>query len=267
MNYLCNMFSSKSPDLTIMYYYQSFNNKLKDLIDIPNNINIYISSIHFGKTFDGEPYINLNNDVPDNHKSLLEEIEYISKNTTNIKFLAMIGGAGGAYSTFFSDFETYYKLLYNFIESFNIKGVDLDIEETTSIKNIEKLILRLKNDFGKEFIISMAPIANSMISDTGSMAGFIYKDLFKSEAGKLIDWFNIQCYYCYNQDTFDKIIKNGYPANKIVIGMLGDEFTNETYLTAIKEFKKFYIKNNVKGVILWEYGDSNIDVIEWAKHF
>ena len=46
--------------------------------------------------------------------------------------------------------------------------------------------------------------------------------------------------------------------------MLGDEFTNKTYLDAIK---KFYIKNKVKGVILWEYGDSNIDVVEWGLQF
>ena len=49
--------------------------------------------------------------------------------------------------------------------------------------------------------------------------------------------------------------------------MLGDEFTNKTYLDAIKEFKKFNIKNKVKGVILWEYGDSNIDVVEWGLQF
>ena len=209
MNCFYNMFSGEPDSLTIMYYYQSFNNKLKQLVDIniPNKINIYLSSIHFGTTFDGEPYINLNNDVPENHKSLLDEIEYVSNNSSNITFFAMMGGAGGAYETFFSDFEIYYKLLYNFIESFNIKGLDLDVEETTSIKNIEKLILRLKNDFGTKFIISMAPIAGSMIADTGSMGGYIYKELFNSEAGKLIDWFNVQCYYCYNEDTFDKIIK------------------------------------------------------------
>jgi hypothetical protein len=267
MNYILNFFNNK--DITIMYYYQSFNNTLNRLVEskITNNINIYLSSIHFGVTFDGKPYIHLNNNTPDNQDKLWKEIKYINTIRPNIHFYAMIGGAGGAFNTLFYNFNVYYKLLFNFIKFYNIMGIDLDIEETTSINNIKMLIKRLKSDFGNNFIISMAPIANSMINDEPSMAGFIYKDLFKSDEGKLIDWFNVQCYGCYTEETFNKIISNGYPIDKIVIGMLGDEFTNENVMIAINKFNNFYKKNKVKGVILWEYGDSNIDVIKWGEEF
>ena len=46
-------------------------------------------------------------------------------------------------------------------------------------------------DFGKDFIITMAPVAYALQSDTTGMGGFCYKDLYKSKEGVLIDYFNV----------------------------------------------------------------------------
>ena len=56
-----------------------------------------------------------------------------------------------------------------------IKGIDLDIEESTSIDNVKMLINRLVKDFGGDFIITMAPVSSTLSTDGSSFAGFNYK--------------------------------------------------------------------------------------------
>ena len=107
----------------------------------------------------------------------------------------MLGGAGGAYSDLFSNFEVYYGMLKTLINTKSfICGIDLDIEEPVSLDNVKMLIQRIKKDFGPNFLISMAPIQSSLQQDYPGMGGFIYKDLYSSEVGKLIDYFNGQFY-------------------------------------------------------------------------
>ena len=86
-----------------------------------------------------------------------------------------------------------------------IKGIDLDIEEPVSLPNIKKLINQIVKDFGTEFIITMAPIAPSLINDGSSMAGFNYKELYQSKEGQYIHGFNTQCYGSFSYETYDSI--------------------------------------------------------------
>ena len=75
----------------------------------------------------------------------------------------MVGGAGGAFSQLFSNYQEYYKLLKKTVLEYPfISGIDLDIEETTKISDVKKLISQINIDFGKEFIISMAPVSASL---------------------------------------------------------------------------------------------------------
>jgi len=182
----------------------------------------------------------------------------------------MMGGAGGAYQELFSDFETYYGLLVEMIHKRPwIKGIDLDIEESVSLSNIKMLITRIVKDFGEDFIITMAPVSPSLIHDGSSMAGFNYKELYKSEEGKYIHWFNTQCYYSFSKNTYDLIIQNGYPPEKIVMGMESGQFDDKTFKNAIeevKEIKKEYPE--MGGVYDWEYLNAPPDVkdpSQWAK--
>ena len=57
----------------------------------------------------------------------------------------------------------------------------------------------------------------------------------------------------------------GYPKNKIVIGMLGDDIINiKPVLDTLKEILVKY--NSIYGVVLWEYGDTKIDPINWGEN-
>ena len=251
-----------------IYYYQSFCG-LEKLFQRPQDISVIIvSSIHFG-SFKNEPYIHLNNNHPNSpvFDTVWEELTKLYYQGVTIT--AMIGGAGGAYEKLFSDFDTFYPLLKKFLKEKNyITGVDLDIEENVSIDNVKKLINRLIDDFGEDFIITMAPVSSTMIYDSTSIAGFSYKELYKSLEGRHIKWFNTQCYGCFNSSTYDKIIKNGYPPEKIVIGMISGDFSNN-FNEALNEVKN--IKNTYptfSGVYNWEYIDSppnTSDPSEWCK--
>ena len=114
----------------------------------------------------------------------------------------MIGGAGGGYSTLFSDFDTYYKLLHDLLkEKKFINGIDLDIEEYCNINNIKKLINNIVSDFGDDYIITVAPVQGSLSTDTPGMGGFCYKDLLNSAEGSHIDYINCQAYWNYSLDS------------------------------------------------------------------
>ena len=255
----------------IIYYYQTFTGLLPILNSKQITVtHIYISSIHFGINKDKSLYIHLNDNPPDDSKfnTLWNECKLVSNK--GITIMLMMGGAGGAYNTLFSNFENYYKMLKNTIIKYNIKGIDLDVEEETKLSNIKLLINRLDSDFGKDFIITMAPVGNSLIFDSTGLGGFSYKDLYNSKEGKRINWFNGQFYYMYNEKYFKQAVSNGYPANKIVFGMIASEFSKSTFpnaLQTISNIKKTY--NNFGGVFVWEYyyapplGSKNPN--EWSK--
>ena len=253
-----------------IYYYQSFCGLDKLLTHINDIDVIILSSIHFGINSDKIPYIHLNDNNPSDKifDPVWKDINKASSHDTTI--LLMVGGAGGAYELLFKNFTTYYPLLKGVIKDNHcIKGIDLDIEEEVDINDVKKLINTLMKDFGKDFIITMAPVSTSLLYDGGGMGGFSYKKLYNSEEGKYIKWFNTQCYGTFNKETFDNIIKNGYPADKIVMGMISFDFNNNNFndaLTTIKNVKKEY--PNMAGVFDWEYinapPDKN-DPSQWAK--
>tara|TARA_B100001094_G_scaffold155510_1_gene150500 strand:- start:850 stop:1641 length:792 start_codon:yes stop_codon:yes gene_type:complete len=255
-----------------IYYYQTFVG-LHDLMSHVQDIDVIIvSSIHFGKDKSGQKNIFLNDNIPYDplFNDLWLETEKLSVQGCTI--MLMMGGAGFAYKELFSDFDTYYPLLKQLIiEKSWIKGIDLDVEETTSIDDIKMLINRLVKDFSdnNDFIITMAPVSSTLITDGSSFAGFNYKELYNSEEGKYIHWFNTQCYYSYTFKTYESIIKNGYPPEKVVMGMESGQFDESSFQNALDEIKK--IKNkypNFSGVFDWEYLNAppnKEDPSEWVR--
>lgn len=240
----------------IIYYYQTFiglDNLLKNNCNTITHINV--SSLHFGKN-DNTNYIHLNNNNP-NDKCFDILWEQCLNASKYCKIYLMIGGAGTAYKTLFSDFESYYGLLYNLLKSKKfITGIDLDIEENVNLENIKMLINRLKKDF--EYLeFSMAPLETSLSQDVSGMGGFIYKDLFNSNEGKLIEHFNVQSYNDYSLEIFDNIINNGYPPEKIVYGMISSQDINYNINVIKLIYKKYGCKFG--GVFNWEYFDSPPD--------
>lgn len=253
-----------------IYYYQSFTG-LSDILQEPSYTDVIIvSSLHFGKDSNNNTYIHLNNNFPTDKifNKMWEEVEELS--TKNITIMLMLGGAGGAYQYFFDNYDKCYNLLIALIKSKKfIKGIDLDIEEAVDIKNVQKLIKQLKNDLGNEFIITMAPVCESLLHDQSGMGNFIYKDLYNSEEGKLIEWYNTQSYGgSFTFETVDGIVKNKYPPEKIVMGMMSGDFDSTTFknaLTDVDKIKKKY--PNFGGVFDWEYLDAppTKKPSDWAK--
>ena len=245
--------------MKVVFYYQTFTgleNIQTSKIDCIN-----VSSVHFGK-IDNKPYIHLNdNNVNDKcYDNLYTELLEAYNVGTEIRI--MVGGAGLAYQELFSDFDIYYEMLKSFIKSKSfISGLDLDIEETVDIDNVKMLIRRLKEDFGASFSLSMAPVQSSLEYDSPGYGGFIYKDLLKTEEGKMIDYFNVQCYEDYSLESVDKMVKNGYCVEKLIIGSI----SSQDYENSIKEMMKIKDKYpNILGVYNWEYFDTKPSPNRWT---
>lgn len=252
-----------------IYYYQTFVG-LHQLMSHAQDIDVItVASIHFNKDKEGNPQIYLNDNIPYDSKfnGLWMETEHLYNQGVTI--MLMIGGAGGAYTELFSNFKGYYPLLKQLLSKKTcIGGIDIDVEESVDVNHIKMLIRLIKEDF-PHLKISMAPIASSMLSDGPGMGGFSYKKLYQSYEERLIDWFNVQCYDSFSFDTYDKIIKNGYPPEKIVMGMESGQFTKENFQQALDEVKKIQeTYPDMSGVYDWEYLNAppNVkDPSEWCK--
>lgn len=253
----------------VIYYYQTFVGLDKLLSHLHDIDVIILASIHFGLT-NKIPYIHLNDHAPDDSQfdMVWEQAEQVS--SAGIDIILLIGGAGGAFINLFENYNAYYKLLKQLIYTKKcIKGVELDVEEFVNLEDIKMLIRDLINDFGENFIITMAPIANAMTHDKPGIGCFIYKDLYNSDEGKHISWFNVQCYGEFSVETYDNIIQNGYPPQKIGMGMISSDFSKDTFQEVIETVKMVNNKYpDMVGVDNWEYFDSppeRNDPSEWAK--
>ena len=75
-------------------------------------------------------------------------------------------------------------------------------------------------------------------------------------------------YYSFSFNTYDSIINNGYPPEKVVMGMESGQFNKSTFSDALNEVKKIKEKYpNISGVYDWEYIDAppnDTDPSEWA---
>jgi len=255
----------------IIYYYQTFTG-LEPVLKQKTRMvtDIIVCSIHFGLDIDGKPYIHLNDLVPDSKTfdEMWKEVQ--TAHNMGIDIHIMLGGAGGAFEDLFSNFETYYGMLLELINSKKfINGINLDVEESVGLDNIIMLIKRLDNDLDKDFKITMAPVSFALVSNTQGMGGFCYKDLRESKVGKRITQYNGQFYGDFTFDTYDTAIKNGYSPEEIVIGMLGSEYDSVNIVDACNELKKIVSKYpNFCGVFVWEYCQAPPDKVnheKWAE--
>lgn len=248
----------------IIYYYQTFDGLEKIMIN-PSCTHIHISSIHFGTEKDGTtPYIHLNNLNPcdKSFNKMWDDVEKLSYK--GVKIILMVGGAGGAFVELFKNFKVYYNLLKNTILSYPfITGIDLNIEENIGLDSAINLISQIKQDF-PEHSLSMAPVQYALTSNNKGMGGFIYKELLKTPYGKQIDYFNGQFYTNYSFEEFELCIKNGFTPNKIVMGMLGSQYTPETFNRIKLILKKINNKYpQFGGVFIWEQFNSNSITSTW----
>lgn len=138
--------------------------------------------------------ITLNDDPPDSPKNIPLWDEILVLQDTGVKILGMLGGAAqGSFRRldgFDILFEEYYVPLRDMIRKLGLDGLDLDVEEKMSLGGIIRLIDRLKDDFGKDFLITLAPVATALWGER-HLSGFDYEAL-EVMKGDSIAWYNTQ---------------------------------------------------------------------------
>ena len=235
-----------------IYYYQE-DVGLQQAIDYNKNIDeIIISSVHFKKKrmFLNDNYI----EHKVNHKLFNQAEELFNK---GVRISLMVGGSGGAFKEMFSNFEHYYTIMENFLKTHPyITGVNLDIEEAVDIERVISLISILQIDMGNDFSITLAPLASAMSEDVCGLGGFCYKDLYNAVGAHIS--FNVQSYgdLSFNSlsaDTYQCILDNGYPKEKINLGMQYSDYSTATFYSLISELEKIHQIHPDVGIFVWEY--------------
>ena len=264
----------------LLYYAQTFPGataaSLQRLADarLPD-VGVYLSSLHIGEDpTTHKPYLHLNDADVRDQTAFLADVRTVCAGG-DLRVMAMLGGAGGAYTALFADFEPRYALLRAFLQQHPwITGLDLDVEEAladdpdAALANIRQLIRRLAADMGDAFTLTMAPVAYALTGDDVGMGNFRYKALYATPEGQRLDWFNVQAYGCYDAQTYAAIVANGYPPEKLVFGMLGDLYEGATaFGDAMTELETAVQAHSTGfgGAVLWEYGDTQVDPVTWGQ--
>jgi chitinase len=179
----------------------------------------------------------------------------------------MLGGAAkGSYQRLDSSgehFERYYVPLRNVVRARGLDGLDLDVEEDMSLGGVIHLIDRLRSDFGKGFIITLAPVAAALLDHRSNLSGFDYEAL-EVMRGHEIAWYNAQFYSGWgdmnNPIMYEMILRKGWPAEKVVVGLItnpdnGSGFVMWEFLSAVLALLRGR-HERFGGVMGWEYFNS-----------
>jgi hypothetical protein len=226
--------------------------------------NIFLAAGHFGYDADGTPYIHLNDNRPDDAWFDPMWPEVAQAQAHGIKVHFMLGGsAPGTYANLVAHPEIFYPLLKQTLQAHQLDGIDLDVEESVSLQDIQRLITKLHADFGDGFAITLAPVATDLTSGFG-LSGFDYKQLWQGPAGKYIAWFNTQFYNGWGSlattSDYDQAVANGFPPSAIVAGALdaahdGSGFVDiRTLSGTVKALAAKY--PDFAGTVGWEYFDA-----------
>jgi chitinase len=174
----------------------------------------------------GDGTVHLNDDPPADPRFATMWSEVAAMQAQGVRIEAMVGGAAaGSFARLDTQFDVYYPILKGIIDSYHLDGVDLDVEEKMSIAGLERLIRRLRADYGDGFVITMAPVA-AELRRTASLSGIDYEQLYRDLGGS-ISWFNVQFYNRYGslattRDYEAVVARKLVPAQKLVAGMLSN---------------------------------------------
>lgn len=259
----------------VIYYYQT-PTTLTPLINanIPN-LNVIVSSLHFGFNTDETPYIHLNNYPPNDSKytCMWQQIERLAE-VPQTQIHVMLGGAGGAYEDLFENYDQFYPLLRNFLKTKQglITGINFDIEEQITVEQIERLMTQVHHDF-PSLELSLAPVLEEVLNPTqpGVFSGFAYQTLF-DRLGQLISFVNVQMYNLeFTHQAFSEIIDVWtLPFEKLVPGICSIEYPGPKIETAFQELQLIHLLcPTMGGAFIWEYSNAPPnapqDPSEWGK--
>lgn len=166
--------------------------------------------------------LHLNDDPPNDPSFDRMWADLHAMQRRGVKVNAFVGGAAqGSYRNLAEHFDVYYPILRDFLRTYRLDGVDLDIEEPFSLDDTVHLVRALRHDFGPRFIITLTPVAADLAGLTDFSGGFSYAEL-ERRAGRDINWYNAQ-FYCgwgdlRTTDMYDKVLANGFAPSRFVAG-------------------------------------------------
>ncbi|KAL0943456.1 alkaline phosphatase [Colletotrichum truncatum] len=238
---------------------------------------VILAAIHIN---DDPEALTLNDHHPSDPRFLTLWAELRVLQASGVKVLGMLGGAArGSYERLDGDeaqFEKYYIPLRDMVRQHGLDGIDLDVEEEMSLGGVIRLIDRIRQDFGKDFLITMAPVAMALLDPLKNLSGFDYEAL-EVMRGREIAWYNTQFYCgwgdCSNPVMYEMLLAKGWPPEKVVIGLVTNpengsgwvpwEMLGSVLLTLRGRYERF------GGVMGWEYFNSlpggKERPWEWAK--
>ncbi|KAI1337821.1 glycoside hydrolase superfamily [Xylariaceae sp. FL0016] len=263
-------------DHRVVIYYQTTNTNgtaedhvsLLPLVDADASsvsaTHVLIAAVH---VIDGDGGIHLNDYPPGD--AIFDQVwsDAAALQAAGIKVMAMVGGAAaGTWERLDGDdtsFEAYYGPLHDLIGTYNLQGLDLDVEQSMSLDGMTRLIDRLKADFGDDFIITLAPVASALTEGGGNLSGFDYFDL-EAQRGDDIAFYNAQFYFGWGDASsasdYESIIDDGFPASKVVMGLLTNSANGNGFVDLDTEagvLSELVGENaNFGGVAAWEYYNS-----------
>ncbi|KAK5993719.1 hypothetical protein PT974_07155 [Cladobotryum mycophilum] len=269
----------------IVTYYQTLHDSSGKPISILPLLNepgisithVILAAIHVNE----DPQrLHLNDHPPHDsrYETLWEELRVLQ--ASGIKVLGMLGGAAkGTYARLAGadgHFERYYGPLRDMVRSRGLDGLDLDVEEQMSLADVVRLIDRLRRDFGKDFIITLAPVAAALVNHQANLSGFDYEAL-EVMRGSDIAWYNAQFYNGWgdmsNIFMYEMILQKGWPVEKVVVGLVtnpanGNGFIPWDFLSAVLTMARGRYER-FGGVMGWEYFNSLPGGVErpweWAR--
>ncbi|TQN70070.1 Chitinase 2 [Colletotrichum shisoi] len=238
---------------------------------------VILAAIHINDDCDD---LTLNDHAPDDPRFLTLWAELRVLQASGIKVLGMLGGAArGSYERLDGDearFEEYYVPLRDMLRTHGLDGIDLDVEEAMSLGGVIRLIDRIRQDFGNDFIITLAPVAAALLNPDSNLSGFDYEAL-EVMRGREIAWYNAQFYCgwgdCSSPVMYEMILAKGWSPEKVVMGLVTNpengggwvpwEMLGAVLLALRGRYARF------GGVMGWEYFNSlpsgREKPWEWAK--
>lgn len=217
----------------VILYHQTHHKPNSDeavsLIPLLTNVDavthVIIAAFHLN---DSPGDITLNDHPPSHPRNETLWAETAWFRASGVKVLAMLGGAAkGTYVRLDTDdtmrFDSYYTPLREILQENNFDGVDLDVEEPMSLPGVIRLMDRLRADFGKDFLITLAPTATALLPGQPHLSGFSYHSLVQ-QRGHEVAWLNVQFYNGWGDASttfwYDAIMATGWPTEKVVLGVL-----------------------------------------------
>lgn len=277
--------TSSNPLPRLITYYQTHHDSSGKLISpLPlitqpgiTITHVIVAAIHIN---DKPEDITLNDHHPSHPRFQTMWAELRVLQASGVKVMGMLGGAAkGSYQRLDADqeqFDRFYGPVRDMIRERGLDGLDLDVEEEMSLEGIIRLIDRLRSDFGPSFIITLAPVAMSLLDFTKNLSGFDYEAL-EVMRGREIAWYNTQFYCgwgdCSNPLMYDLMIQKGWPPEKIVIGLVTNPENGSGYVPmnplsmVLTTLRGRY--GSFGGIMGWEYFNSlpggTARPWEWAR--